>query len=293
MKTFLKNIALLTSVVFIIGCSDNERFVDEVFDATTRGTVMKTISQDLNFQVGQESILSVSAEVIDQRGQDFESIDVFLRYTDNREDDDPNNVSRDEELFTTFAKSDLDLSGEYPVINFSFTSTEFNDFFNLEEEQYDQGGRIRIRFALVMSDGRVFSSDNLNNVVSGGAFYRSPFEYSFNMICLPDVPQPGTWTVDLQDSFGDGWNGAEVVVTIDGVETTIGLPSGSSGSESFEVPVGSEVLSIKYSSGEYDGEVTFQVTAPSGDEILDAGPSPAVDQELVDYCSLNYRIQSQ
>lgn len=111
------------------------------------------------------------------------------------------------------------------------------------------------------------------------------------MICLPDVPQSGTWTIDMQDSFGDGWNGAEVIVDVDGVETVIGLPTGSSGSETFEVPQGSQVLSIKFSSGEWDDEVTFQVTAPSGDEILDAGPSPEEDEELVDYCSLDYRVQ--
>ncbi len=289
MKTFLKNIALLTSLVVLLGCQDTERFVDEVFDGTTRGTVLKTISQDLNFQVGEPSTLSVSVEVIDQRGQDFESIDVFLRYTDNRDEDDPDNVSRAEELFTSFAKSELDNSGEYPILNFSFTNAEFNDFFGLEEEQYDQGGRIRIRLGLNMSDGRVFSSNNLNNVVSGGAFYRSPFEYSFNMICAPDIPQSGTWTVEMQDSFGDGWNGGELVVDVDGVETIIGLPSGSAGTGTFEVPQGSEVLSIKYSSGDWDDEVTFQVITPNGDEVLDAGPSPAVDSELLDYCSLLYR----
>lgn len=289
MKTFLNKIAILAVLVFSAGCSDTDTFVDEVFETTTRGTVLKTIDTDLDFEVGEENVISVSAEVIDQRGQDLEKIDAYLSFTDNRDSSDPDNISRDEELFETFTAEELDNSGEYPVLNFSFTGDEFDSFFGIDETQYDQGGRIRIRFALVMNDGRVFSSDNLNNVVSGGAFYRSPFQYSMSLICAPAPPAVGTWTVELQDSFGDGWNGGEVVVDVDGNETRLTIDDGAAATETFEVPSGSEVLSITYSSGDWDGEVTFQVITPDGTEIVDAGTSPPVALELLDYCSLSYR----
>lgn len=290
MKTLIKQLSIIAGLAFLVSCSDSEKVTDVLQETTQRGTVLKTTSSDLNFEVGEDNLVSITAEVIDQRGQDFEKIDVFLSFTDNREEDDPDNVTQDETLFETFAASDLDNSGDYPTLNFDFTGDEFDSFFGIDENDYALGGRITIRMELVMNDGRVFTSTNVNSVVSGGGFYRSPFEYSMTMVCQPAQPVPGTWTIDQQDAFGDGWNGAEVVVTIDGTESRYGLDSGSSGLKSFTVPPGTNVISIQYSSGDWDSEVTFQVTAANGNTIMDVGPSPADGTELIDYCRLDYRL---
>jgi hypothetical protein len=290
MKTLIKQLSIITALAFLVGCSDTEKVTDVLQETTQRGTVLKTTSSDLNFEVGEDNLISVTAEVIDQRSQDFEKIDVFLSFTDNREDSDPDNVTQDETLFETFAASDLDNSGAYPRLDFDFTGDEFDSFFGIDETDYALGGRITIRMELVMNDGRVFTSTNVNSVVSGGGFYRSPFQYSMAMICQPAQPVTGTWTIDQQDAFGDGWNGAEVVVTIDGTETRYGLDSGSSGLKSFTVPPGTNVISIQYASGDWDSEVTFQVTAANGNTIMDVGPSPAAGTELIDYCRLDYRL---
>lgn len=290
MKTLIKHLSIITVLAFLVGCNESEMVTDQLQDATERGTVLKTIETDLNFEVGNENLTSVSAEVIDQRGQDVKEIDVFLSFTDNRAEDDPDNVSKDEALFETFEASDLDNSGEYPVLNFDFTTDEFNDFFGIDEVDYVLGGRISVRMEMVMNDGKVFTSSNANSVVSGGGFYRSPFQYSMSMICQPEAPATGTWSLELQDSYGDGWNGAELLVTLDGDETSYTIDDGSSASETFEVPNDTEVVSIVYVSGSFDGEVTFQVKAANGNTIIDAGPGPAADVELIDYCKLDYRL---
>lgn len=290
MKTLIKQISILAVLAILIGCSETEKVTDELQDGTERGTVLKTLATDLRFEVGEENLISVTAEVIDQREQDIEKIDVFLSFTDTSvEEDDPSNISQDEELFETFTLADLDNSGEYPVLNFDFTGDEFDSFFGIDETDYVGGGRINIRMELVMNDGRVFTSNNVNSVVSGGAFYRSPFAYSMNLICQPEPPVPGEWTLELQDSFGDGWNGAELLVTIDGVETSYTM-SGSTATETFDVPVGADVISIVFVSGNFDGEVTFQVIAANGNTIIDAGPGPDAGPELINYCAQDYRL---
>lgn len=290
MKTLIKQISIITVLAFLVGCSDTEKVTEVLQETTERGTVLKTIETNLEFEVGEDNLISVSAEVIDQRGQDFEKIDVFLSFTDNRDASDPDNVTQDETLFETFSPADLDNSSEYPVLNFDFTGDEFDDFVGINDTDYALGGRINIRMELVMNDGRVFTSTNVNAVVSGGGFYRSPFQYSMNLICQPAQPVPGTWVIDQQDSFGDGWNGAELIVTVDGVETRFGLDDGGSGTASFIVPPDTDVVSVVFSSGDFDGEVSFQVRAANGNTVIDAGPGPLVDTELIDYCRLDYRL---
>ena len=50
----------------------------------------------------------------------------------------------------------------------------------------------------------------------------------------------------MQDSYGDGWNGGAIIVTIDGTTLDpITITSGSGGSDSFDVPAGASVLSVQ------------------------------------------------
>ncbi|SDG41917.1 hypothetical protein [Psychroflexus sediminis] len=292
MKTLLNKISLITILAFIIGCSDTEKTIDEVFEGTTRGTVLKTIDEQtsLEFNVGGESLVTVAAEVIDQRGQDVDRIDVYMSFFDNQTNiNDPINNSIPEELYTSVPASELDNSGEYPVFDFRFTGDEFNSFFGLTADDYTGGDRINVRLELVMNDGRVFTSTNVNNVVSGGAFYRSPFQYNVNFVCPADTPASGTWTIEMQDSYGDGWNGGELIVSIDGNETSYTMDDGTSKTINFDVPSSAGTISIVYASGSWDSEVTFQVFASNGNAIIEAGPNPPAGIELINYCNRNYQ----
>jgi hypothetical protein len=288
MKRLINKVGFVSIILLLIGCSEADISTEELQDATTRGTVLKTLETNLKFQIGEENLISISAEVIDQRGQDVEKIDVFISFSDtSTEDEDPNNISKDEALFKSVPASDFDTNNEYPIFNFAFTGTEFDEFFNFTEVDYAGGGRINIRLELVMNDGRVFTSDNVSGIVSGGAFYLSPFQYDLNLLCEPANPADGVWNVELQDSYGDGWNGAELIISLDGEETSFTIEEGSSQSNTIVVLPTTEIISIKYSAGSFDGEVTFQVTASNGNVVVDAGPSPSAGPELINYCDTN------
>ena len=83
------------------------------------------------------------------------------------------------------------------------------------------------------------------------------------------------YVIDMQDSWGDGWNGASVTVSVNGAAVaTWGLSSGSSGTDSLETLSG-DAVDFSFTSGSYDSEITFQITDPSGAQIYNGGAPSA------------------
>ena len=77
---------------------------------------------------------------------------------------------------------------------------------------------------LVMNDGRMFATTNDNIIVTGGPFYRSPFQYNTNVTCfIPEDYFVGEYTVEQiskqQNAFADGsgpaFSEAEQIVTVE------------------------------------------------------------------------------
>lgn len=99
----------------------------------------------------------------------------------------------------------------------------------------------------------------------------------------------GDWILDMQDDFGDGWNGASVTFEIDGVGTDYALDdycldACMTGFVTITVPAGAQTLKFFYNSGAWDSEVTFQIIAPSGNTVGSYGLSPAIGEFEVDAC---------
>lgn len=110
--------------------------------------------------------------------------------------------------------------------------------------------------------------------------------YSMFRICaLTPDNIVGDWTINMVDSYGDGWNGASITVLIDGVGTDYTI-AGASGSATITVPAGSQTLSFEFNSGDWDSEVTFEILGPNGALIGAGGPSPAVGEIILDACKL-------
>ena len=80
------------------------------------------------------------------------------------------------------------------------------------------------------------------------------------------------YVIDMQDSFGDGWNGASVEVDINGVYATdFTFTNGNNSSDSI-LTISGDIVEFNFVSGNWDSEITFQVYDPSGLQILDEGP---------------------
>ena len=80
------------------------------------------------------------------------------------------------------------------------------------------------------------------------------------------------YTIDMQDSFGDGWNGASVDVNINGsLATSFTFANGNAAVDSITTMNG-DIVDFAFNSGNWDTEITFQVYDPTGIEILNIGP---------------------
>ncbi len=81
------------------------------------------------------------------------------------------------------------------------------------------------------------------------------------------------YTANLFDSFGDGWNGAELTVIINGDSTAYTFDAGDEFAAEFIVANG-DMVSISYSGGTFETEVSYEITDDTGMVIFSDGPEP-------------------
>ncbi len=285
--TLLAGVALLFSA-----CSEGDKVIDEIFDNESRGAVLRTVeilSNEVSINSSDGSLqgggFGVILEEQDQEDGDLLAfVEVYVSFADNNDGGADN---RDEVLVEEIDRSEFTL-GEfgYPRTEYSITAEEMLSILGLSSTDIFGGDQFRVRFELVLTDGRRFSLEDNTGTLTG-SFFASPFQYNANVVCAPSAPTPGDWEFVLNDSYGDGWNGASLTVTIDGEETTVELLDGSTATEIVTVPDGAEVISIVYNSGSWDSEVTFEITSANGNVVSSEGPNPPVGVELLDYCPNN------
>lgn len=79
-------------------------------------------------------------------------------------------------------------------------------------------------------------------------------------------------TLDMVDSYGDGWDGGYLTITIDGSSTNY---AASGSGTSVNVPYcDGQVLEIEYTSGSWEGENSYSISTPAGTLVSD-GPTPS------------------
>lgn len=90
-----------------------------------------------------------------------------------------------------------------------------------------------------------------------------------------------TWTLELNDSYGDGWNGASIDVLVDGAPAgSYTLANGDNDTISIPITTGGgpeSTYSISFSGGDWDGEITYTLIDPDGNTWSD-GPSPNIGE---------------
>ena len=93
-----------------------------------------------------------------------------------------------------------------------------------------------------------------------------------------------THTVEMFDSFGDGWNGAQMDVLVNGSVVLSGISaSGSGSSETFTAETG-DVITTVYSTGSFESENSYQILDGFGNVIASDGPSPGAGVTATGNC---------
>ena len=108
-------------------------------------------------------------------------------------------------------------------------------------------------------------------------FYR-PLIFAFCLVLLSfssSYSQCCAYTLEMNDSYGDGWNGASVEIIINGVnQGSFTVPSGFFGSESIVVCTGDNIEVI-FNTGSWDSEITYSLSSPF-DLLFSDGPDPTI-----------------
>jgi len=273
-------------------CSTDDKTIDEVRSGVTSGAVLRTINatNTYNFFDPNDTrfVFDVALEEQDaQQGGLISEIRLYQSFKDNKEDGVDN--SKDEVLILTETGSGLTVSDfGLPRLDFTATLAEALANNGLSAGEFNGGDVFSFRFELELTNGSVFSNNNIGGTVSGGSFFSSPFIYNVGLKCIPITPFAGEYTLDIVDSFGDGWDGAFITVTIDGTSTDY-TTDGAATKHVITVPAGTTELVFTYTPGSFEGEHTYTIDydAMDGSDPLEAGadgPGPAPGEIFLNIC---------
>lgn len=107
-------------------------------------------------------------------------------------------------------------------------------------------------------------------------------------VCLGDTVQIGVnvlggevegggvcnYTLEMFDSFGDGWQGGNLQVILDGITIGTFAAQGAGSTETFGVQDG-QTLTLSYSSGSFEGENSYNLLDNQGNVLFSDGPFPS------------------
>ena len=230
MKSLKFIFVFLAALGMAISCSDDKGFFDKdaiVYAAylnvvTTGQTTYGTKSQS-DFDIdAANSVYQVTLEERDvQRGGLFQSVDVYVKIIDNTPADGIVGDT-DEELLESIPASAFAMSDEsgYPRGDIEVSASDVLTTFGLTEADVQGGDQVEVRFELVLKDGRKFSADNASGVVTGGAFFNSPFFYRIPVVCASD--RAGAYDAVTNISAYDGSYDASTNLYSTNVEAAAG-----------------------------------------------------------------------
>ncbi len=170
-------------------CDDDEENVTvTVQDTVETGAVLRTIEITQN-EVNNETLdggISFTIEEQDeQEGDLLDLVNVYITFTDNSGPvfgDSSNSIEGQEILYRTIPASEF-TDGPFglPRVDITITTQDFLTATNSTLASIFGRDTYLTRLELVLTDGRVFSSDNAGGIITAG-FFNSPFQYVTNVI---------------------------------------------------------------------------------------------------------------
>ncbi|PJB12578.1 MAG: hypothetical protein CO119_06200 [Flavobacteriales bacterium CG_4_9_14_3_um_filter_40_17] len=289
MKKF--KIYIIATLILALGaCSSDDATVgQDVLNTVERGAVLRTINLESGtynaFDPTSEFSLVFQEQDIEDGGL-MESVDVFVSFQRPSEDGKSFIPVGSEVLFSTIDASEFTTDEfKLPRTNLKITLTQITTALSLATGDFTGGDRFVIRLALNLTDGRVITFTDVASNVASSSFFRSPYRYFANVACIPLTPVPGLYKFELVDDYGDGWDGAFLTVTIDGVSTVI-TATGSGTDFEFTITPGTTSFSIVYTPGSFEAEHIFTIFL-DGNVVAKAGlpgPPPTPGEVVLSIC---------
>ena len=285
------NIYLISLAMMAFSCSKEfgsdeyggyEMLTDYMLKEYQVGAALRTITESGSYRFFDpgNSLWSATLETHDhESGGLTESVDWYV-----------SNGGNNEVLARTVSRSEMyDGPVGLPRMDISMSLVEAGGLVG----GYQGGNTIIHRMVLKLTDGRTFSTESVSGSLTQ-SYFKSPFQYRKTITCFMDAgivaAVPGLYTVNMTDSWGDGWNGAAVVMTLDGVDYSTSFNGGSADTIVFEVPAGSATMGFKFVAGAWDSEVDFNIVfskldgSNSQTALPNVGASPAAGYYALSVC---------
>ena len=219
----------------LFSCGDDDKVTDTVQENVETGAVLRTIeivenSIPIAIENGQTTIadnarLSIILEEQDlEEGALLESVDVYTIFSDGSPDTGDTAMAITEEVFLGNIPADLFTVGPFglPRIDFSLEASELISAVNLTPDALFGGDTFTTRFALNLTDGRTFSTNNAGGIITAG-FFNSPFQYITPVVCNLDTDSfVGDYLIEEITPYVDGptfADGSVVEVTVGNTDT--------------------------------------------------------------------------
>jgi len=281
-KISLYFLAMLTIFMGVTSCDQDDQIIDDVIASVTSGAILRTrsINNGTFNRFDTSSLFSVTVEEQDEEnGGLLSSVDVMIAFNDNQDDGVDNGVA--EQMLTSIPAADFGISERgLPETTFSITLAEALSAAGLVAGQFDGGDNFVFRFIINLTDGTTWTTTDVSSTVAGGSFFSTPYQYTAGIACIPVAPVTGTYTLNLEDTFGDGWDGAFLTVTIDGVSEDFTIDDGSEATFDVMVPATATSLVFSYTPGNFESEHIWEIIAPNGDTAAAGSPGPGGDITL-------------
>jgi hypothetical protein len=281
----------ITLIALVVSCSKEyssdeyggyEMMTDYMLNEYEQGAALRQISTSSEYQAASPapSVVNWTFEPHDpEMGALTQNVEMFLSFNGGSET-----------LYQTIDRSAM-TDGPVGLPRFDVSLSLTQALGAMGVSSFSGNDVVTVRFQLNLTNGKSYSRSSVTGSMTG-SYFRSPFQYPIVIGCRFDANNSGSvagiYTINGQDSWGDGWNGATIEYTIDGV-TTSWTVSGTDGSTSFTVPSSASTLGIAFTSGDWDSEITYQVewtdlNGANGQTALSDGTSPAVGFKALNIC---------
>ncbi len=192
----------------------------------------------------------------------------------------------------------------------NLTAQAVAEALGVDAASFNYGDKFYFTAEVTRNDGVIFygqnpSYDSENGTVGLGntegqltniPAYKSAMSFDF-LLFVDCPPVPGTYTLDMFDGYGDGWQGQGIRITVDGVPQYHALcdywgtvsqqpgcyPSYVYESVNITIAPGTQQWIWDFLGDAYPGEVSFELYDPAGALIYSAA-SPAKGQLYVINC---------
>lgn len=297
MKRLVKILLLLVIIISINSCSNSSNVIDEVLKIES-GAILRTIEVVSNTLNSSDSSTQFSVIVEEQDAEDgdlLKSVSIYVSIKDLSPD---NGITVVNDMLIKTIDASAFSTGPHglPRGTLSATFGEAIAAMGLGVNDHAPGDLFIFELRLGLTDGRVFGAAEAGSSVTGG-FFSAPHKYNALILCSPES---GVYTIEMHDTFGDGWQtddpngGSGIQVTIDGVVTEIGMCSPYLASDfsctpwsasitdptseytdataTVTIPAGTQEATWFFPGDQY-GEISFEVYAPNGDLAFASGGS--------------------